>query len=245
MSGRLLQLTTAVAAVAALGATLGAAMSSSAPGHPARRAAPLIDPESFAGKITNPYLPLRPGAVWVYTGVRDGEAVRDLVRVTHRTRVILGVRTTEVRDVLTHAGKVLEATTDWYAQDEHGTVWYFGEATKSFEGGTVDTAGSWLAGSHGATPGIVMTAHPRVGDAHRQEFWRDHAEDQYWLVDLEQRVTVPFGRFSHAAMTFEWTRLDPGIIDRKFYVRGIGNVAERSATGPLEATELVSLTPGS
>src|SRR5690242_21248899 len=54
--------------------------------------------------------------------------------------------------------------------------------------GTVDTSGSWLAGVHGARPGIVMTAHPRVGDAHRQEYWRGHAEDQYWLVDLNQHV---------------------------------------------------------
>jgi hypothetical protein len=234
----------AAAAAVAAASALGVAVSSSAQRQGAAPAAPLVDPAQFVRKITNPYLPLRPGAVWVYVGVRDGETVRDVVRVTHRTRMILGVRTTAVRDVLTHAGQVREATIDWYAQDRQGTVWYFGEATKSFEGGGVDTAGSWLAGRHGAKPGIVMAAHPQVGEAHYQEFWPGHAEDQYWLVDLRQHVTVPFGSFTNAALAFEWARLDPGVIDKKFYVRGIGNVAERSATGPQEAMGLLRFTPG-
>src|SRR4051812_33068797 len=92
-------------------------------------------PQASAGgvrTITNPYLPYTPGSRWVYRGSKDGVMQTDVVKATDRTRVIAGVRTTVVRDVATHHGRVLEATTDYYAQDAAGNVWYFGEATKAF-----------------------------------------------------------------------------------------------------------------
>jgi hypothetical protein len=202
-----------------------------------------VDPDNFVRTITNPYLPLRPGSVWVYAGVKDGQTQRDVVRVTHRTRTIMGVTTTAVTDVATHGGTVLESTTDWYAQDRRGNVWYFGEATKARDpDGTFDTSGSWLAGAHGARPGIMMTAHPRVGDAHRQEYWPGQAEDQYWLVDMASSTTVPAGAFKDAARTLEWSRLEPGVVDEKLYVPGIGVVKERAASGDTEVAELVRFT---
>src|SRR6476619_5286030 len=194
----------------------------------------VIDAGHFVRHITNPYLPYRPGSRWVYAGVKDGVTQRDVVTVRRRTKTILGVTATVVTDVATHHGTVLERTTDWYAQDDRGNVWYMGERTADYTGGGVDTSVSWQAGVHGARPGIVMTAHPRVGDTHRQEYLAGQAEDQYWLVDLAQRVRTPFVTTSHAVLTLEWTRLEPGVIDRKYYVRGIGLVAELSAQGPQE-----------
>jgi hypothetical protein len=158
------------------------------------------------------------------------------------------VRCTAITDVATHGARALERTTDWYAQDRAGDVWYFGEATAAYSpGGGVDRSGSWLAGVHGARPGIVMTAHPRIGDAHRQEYWPGHAEDQYWLVALRQRVHVPAGTFTQAVRTLEWSRLEPSVIDEKFYVSGVGVVRETAAQGPVEVANLVRMVhpPGS
>lgn len=211
-----------------------------ASGHAAASAA--VDPGNFVRRISNPYLPYLPGSVWVYRGVKDGVAQRDVVAVRSRTKMIEGVACTVISDVATSHGRILERTTDWYAQDTQGNVWYFGERTADYSGGTVDTSGSWQAGVEGARPGIVMTAHPRVGDAHRQEYWRGQAEDQYWLVDLHQRISVPFGTFGHAALTLEWSRLEPNVIDRKEYVPGIGVVLERAAEGPPEVARLVRFT---
>jgi hypothetical protein len=208
------------------------------------RAATTIDPNGYVRHISNPWLPFRVDSKWVYRGVKDGQAQRDTVRVTRQTKTIMGVRCTAVSDIATHAGTVLERTTDWYAQDRKGNVWYFGERTAEYSNGTVDHSGSWLAGVHGAQPGIVMTTHPAVGDAFRQEYWPGHAEDQYWLVDLNRRVVVPYGAFHHAALTLEWSRLEPNVIDRKLYVRGIGNVSEVTAQGPHETAELVSYRRG-
>jgi hypothetical protein len=198
----------------------------------------------FVSRITNPYMPLTPGSRWVYTGVKDGQSQRDVVTVTHGTKRILGIEATVVTDVATHGITVLERTTDWFAQDVHGNVWYLGEQTAAYENGQVDHSGSWQAGVDGARPGIVMTAHPQVGDTHRQEFLKGEAEDQYWLVDLAQRVRTPFVTTSHAVLTLEWTRLEPGVIDRKYYVRGIGLVAELSAQGQRETARLVHHTTG-
>jgi hypothetical protein len=206
------------------------------------RSSAVIDPNDFVRHITNPYLPWRTGSVWVYRGIKDGQTQRDVVKVLTRTKTILGVKATVVSDVATHNGTVLERTEDWYAQDRDGNVWYLGEKTAAYEGGTVDTSGSWQSGVDGAVPGIVMTADPQVGDTHRQEYWRGQAEDQYWLVDLRQHVSVPFGTFSRAALTLEWTRLEPGGIDRKYYVRGIGVVQEVAAQGPKETANLVRFT---
>jgi hypothetical protein len=193
--------------------------------------------------ITNPYLPYTPGSRWVYKGMKDGVTQTDVVEATHRTRVIAGVRTTIVRDVATHNGRILEATTDYYAQDASGNVWYFGEATKAFgPGGQVDTSGSWLAEVNGARQGIFMTAHPAVEDAHRQEFAPGNAEDQYWLVALHHGVSVPAVTSNRAALTIEWSRLEPTVIDEKSYVPGIGPVREIAVQGPTEDANLVKFT---
>src|SRR5690348_9630241 len=93
-----------------------------------RHSAPGINRNDFARHITNPYLPYRVGSRWVYLGVKDGVSQRDVVVVTHRTRRIMGVTCTAISDVATHGGTLLEKTTDWYAQDRLGNVWYFGEA---------------------------------------------------------------------------------------------------------------------
>ena len=223
-----------IAAVAAHARGSGTARADAAPAA--------IDPSDFVRHITNPYLPWRPGSVWVYRGTKDGVSQRDVVKVLYRTKSILGITATVVTDVATHNGRVLERTSDWYAQDRAGNVWYLGERTAAYEGGTVDTSGSWQAGVDGAQPGIVMTATPQVGDTHRQEYWPGQAEDQYWLVDLRQHVSVPLGTYTHAVLTLEWTRLEPGVIDRKYYVRDIGVVLETSAQGPREVAKLVRFT---
>ena len=57
-----------------------------------------------------------------------------------------------------------------------------------------------------------------------------------------KKVSVPFGTFTHGALTLEWTRLEPGGIDRKYYVRGIGVVKEVAAQGPKETANLVRFT---
>jgi hypothetical protein len=228
----------AILGATALGAALAGAGTSSAESSK-RTAAAAVDPGNFVRHVTNPYFPLKPGTRLVYRGAEEGQSQVDRVFVTHKTKTILGVRTTVVRDVVSHKGHVLERTFDWYAQDKRGNVWYFGENTRSFENGHVSREGSWKAGRDGAQAGIIMKAHPHVPVAYRQEYYKGHAEDQAWVVRRGGKVHVRYGTFRHKLVTFEWTRLEPGILAKKVYAPGIGIALERSMSGPSETSELV------
>ena len=86
-----------------------------------------------------------------------------------------------------------------------------------------------------------MTATPRVGQTYRQEYFRGHAEDHFQVLDLAAHVHVPFMATAKAVLTKEWTPLEPGTLDHKYYVRGIGTVKEVTVKGPVERSELVSV----
>src|SRR3989440_8526975 len=114
-----------------LAATLSAAGCGSQSSGAAQRGAATVPAAHtrFVGRIDNPWFPLRPGTVYNYHGIKDGQPSNEVLTVTHRTRVIQGVRCTVVRDLLYIRGRLHERTTDWYAQDAAGNVWYYGEAT--------------------------------------------------------------------------------------------------------------------
>src|SRR3954468_718999 len=83
--------------------------------------------------VDNAWFPLLTGSVWKYTGVKDGEASRDVVTVLTATKLVDGVRTVVVQDNLYIAGAIEERTSDWYAQDNAGNVWYLGEDTAELD----------------------------------------------------------------------------------------------------------------
>jgi hypothetical protein len=197
--------------------------------------------------VDNPWFPLKTGSVWRYSGVKDGKPSRDVVRVTGATKEILGVTTTAVSDRLYINGKLEERTTDWYTQDRKGNVWYFGEATEELDshGKVKSTEGTWQAGVDGAQPGIFMFAHPRPGRSARQEFYKGHAEDHFRVLRLHARVKLPSGTKRGALLTMEWTPLEPGVIDHKYYLRGVGTVLEQTVKGGDERNVLRSFKAGS
>jgi hypothetical protein len=202
-----------------------------------------LDPHGFSARIDNPWFPLKPGTRYVYTGIKDGKPSRDLVVVTHRVRTIQGVPCVAVQDRLWVEGKLHERTTDWYSQDEKGNVWYFGERTAELDrnGHVTTTEGTWLAGVDGAKPGIYMPAHPHVGQTGRQEYYKGHAEDHFRVVAV--LGTVKSGSPA-SVVTEETTPLEPGVVDNKIYVRGIGTVTELTVKGGSERNQLVSVTTG-
>jgi hypothetical protein len=194
--------------------------------------APAVDPAAFSATVDNPFLPLRPGMRWRYRSATKDGVETTVVTVTNETRIIAGVRCVEVRDTDRVDGALKEDTLDWFAQDRTGAVWYFGEDTKEYDHGKVSsTEGSWVAGEHGAKPGIVMPAQPRPGDRYRQEYYRGHAEDMAEVLSTSERAKVPTGSYDALVMTKETTPLEPGVLERKYYARGIGLVLTVDAAG--------------
>lgn len=207
-----------------------------------------FDPAQFTHPVQNAYFPLVPGLVTRLHGTEDGETFRQKVRVTHRTELVAGVRVTVVRDVVHRLdGTLAEATDDWYAADDAGNVWYFGEDTATYDehGQLEDREGSWRAGRHGAEPGIVMPAVARPSRATFQEHARGVAEDQGWIVQHLAQARTPGGRFRDVVRAFEWSRLEPDVVSQKLYAAGIGIIAERDLAGGDEHFWVVAHTRAS
>jgi len=195
--------------------------------------APKFNPDSFVMKVDNRFFPLVPGTQFVYKGEEDGEEETNVTLVTKARKHILGISAIVVLDRVFVGGELKEKTLDWYAQDTRGNVWYLGEDTQELEDGkVVSTEGSWEAGVKGAVAGIIMPAHPTVGQHYRQEFLAGEAEDEAQVVDRGLDITVPYGSFHDCIKTVEWTRLEPGIKEAKFYCPRVGFVKAVDVQGP-------------
>lgn len=228
-------LTTAVAAPAA--AAPPGRVAPTPPHHPA--------PSHFTrGRVTNPWFPLHPGDRYVYRGTEDGDRTRDVVIATYRTRVVDGVVCRVVLDRVWTNGVLGERTRDFYAQTTAGTVWYFGERTAELdrEGHVTSREGSFISGVDGAEAGVFMQAHPRVGPSYYQEYYPGHALDAFTVLRRDGHLVVPYVSSHRALVTRETTALEAGVVDHKYYVRGIGTVRELTVKGGSESLSLVSLT---
>lgn len=193
-----------------------------------------LSPQQTAAK-PNPYFPLVPGTTRIFEG--GGET--DTVTVTHETKKIQGVTTIVVQDDVVVENQLVESTKDFFAQHVDGTVWYFGEITQEFaDNGLISVDGSFLAGVDGAKAGIVMKAAPKVGDVYRQEFSLGNAEDAAEVLSTTGTESTPAASCSgNCVVTRDFTPLEPGGDERKFYAPGIGVILTIAPTG--ERSELV------
>jgi hypothetical protein len=187
-------------------------------------------PTRWSNRVTNPFFPLVPGTTFRYSS-RDETVV---VEVLDRTRQVQGVTATAVRDRGYSNGVLQEDTEDWFAQDSAGNVWYLGEDSKELEDGrVVGTEGSWTWGENGALPGIIMWADPaaHVGQDYRQEYRKGIAEDWGKVLATDQNVTVGYGSFTGCLETEDWSGIERGGHELKYYCPQIGLVLETSTSG--------------
>jgi hypothetical protein len=119
----------------------------SGPGFRGRRRQPVFSADIWNGAA------MRRNTRWQKGGLDDRGHARD--------DVIAGVTCVVVNDTGFTNGKVTEKTSDYYAQDHRGNVWYYREDSFDLvKGEWVRSDGWWLAGVDGAQPGIIMEAHP-------------------------------------------------------------------------------------
>jgi hypothetical protein len=202
----------------------------------------VIKVADFVATIDNPYFPLRPGTGFHYRGVKDGKSQRDDMIVTGKVKYVLGVKCTVVEDTVSQNGKPVERTFDWYAQDEHGNVWYMGEDSLELKTGRfVRADDSWEAGVKAAKPGIIMPGHPRQGMVYRQEYYPPDALDQARVLGFSRSMRVPAGTFRNVLVTIEWSPVEPQL-EKKHYVRGLGEIREEVVAGGHEQFQLVAVT---
>jgi len=178
--------------------------------------------------ITNPLYPIEAGKKYIFEGqTTDGLEHIEEQRL-NTTKLILGVTCIVVNFKAYVGGILIEEAQDWYAQDNNGNLWYFGEQVDNYDtdGTLLDHDGSWEAGKHNAKPGIIMLANPQPGDAYREEYYFRHAEDEAEVLETGITVTTLFRTFNYCIKTRNWSRLEPDVTEHKIYAPGYGLIKE-------------------
>jgi hypothetical protein len=207
-----------------------------------------LDPADFTVEITNEYWPMKRGDRWLYEETNgEGVVQRGETSVRDETRTVAGIEALVIHDVLNDQdGALVEDTTDWYAQDSVGNIWYLGEQTAEYENGQVtSTEGSWEAGVDGAQAGIIVPAAPKPGMEYRQEFLADEAEDQAIVLSTSEQAQTPTGIYTGALLTRDTTPLEPELVELKWYAPGVGPVLTLTPSGEVSREVLVQAPAGS
>ena len=190
--------------------------------------------------ITNPLLPLANLKQDIIEGSEGGKKTRverTALPKKHRTFTINGeeVDTLVVEDRAYEDGQLAEVAIDYFAQDDNGNVYYFGEDVDEYANGTVIShEGSWLLGRDTPVPGVMMPAHPKVGDKFKSEDVSKEISEADEVVSVSETVTVPAGTFKNCVKIKE--TLGDGSVEYKFYAPGVGVIREV----PPEGDELLT-----
>ncbi len=213
-----------------------AALCAPLPTMAATPALPVFDAANFAAPRPNAYFPLVAPAPVTFAGTFTAEDGSTLPFTRIRTvvgpgPVVLGVPTTAIRDDEYEGPNLTESSTDYYATDKDGAVWYFGEDVRAF---TYDAAGrltgegpgpSWIAGKDAALPGIILRAQPDTSEV----LFRAHAPKAQEMefstvVAVGLTETVPAGTFADVVKVYTESAADPGLREYSYWAKGIGLV---------------------
>lgn len=201
--------------------------------HAADPVLPVFDAANFASPKTNIYFPLEIGTSHTLRGTRTDEPVEEYAVLTVQGPgpVILGVPTVLVLDEAFEGGVLVERTFDYFAADQDGNIWYFGEDVTNFrydDAGALtgtDSKSAWRAGVNGAQPGISLSVAPVVGLTLFQEHApQDEAMDYAEVVAVGLEITGPAGTFKDVVKTFETSTVDTDLREYKYYAPGMGMI---------------------
>jgi hypothetical protein len=208
--------------------------------------------------IDNKWLPLKPGAQFVYEGStfiveeKRREKHRVVFTVTDLTKVINGLRTLVVWDRDYSGGQLVETELAFHVQDNDGNVWHLGQYPEEYENGKFAKAPAWIVGRKGAQAGISMKAEPQLGTpSYAQGYappplnWDDRAR----VYKVGQKVCVPVDCYENALVTEEFEPSIPGVYQLKYYASGVGNIRvswrgkKQDERETLELVDLKHLSP--
>jgi len=191
----------------------------------------------------SPYFPIMPGRQTYYSNSacvaagKCGELTELWITMERETRKIslstgrnsrpIFARVMEERE--TEDGELVEVSRNFVADcwPSHD-VYYFGEDVDIYEDGeVVSHEGAWLAGRHGAMPGILMPEDGFIaGSRYYQELAPGVALDRAEHTRVGFSVRVPADNFDQCVEVTETTPLEPDAKSIKVYCRGVGLVKD-------------------
>jgi hypothetical protein len=233
MSAR--SLFTAGALSALCGLLLGCGQSTPAgtgqtPASQPTRTAPSA-PGQFSKPLTvdNQMFPLVPGTEFTYHGtiVEAGETKEHSVvfTVTDLIKTIGNVRAVVAWDRDFREGGLQEQELAFFAQDDRGNVWNFGEYPEEYDNGKFTGAPStWIRGVAGAYGGIHMLSQPRTGMHYKEGLIPAIQFDDVSLISGTGQTNCTPGRCYHQVLVVDETSPnDPASGHQiKYYAPGTG-----------------------
>lgn len=173
---------------------------------------------------------MAPGARYRWEGhaYDDGEKVSRAIEwtVTGLTKEIAGVETVVAMDRDITDGKAEEVELTFYAQDDFGTVWYFGEYSEEYDDAEIVKSPLWLAGLQRARAGVMMQAAPRIGTEDYAEGWGPAVDwnDRARVRQVGVKQCVPTGCYQDVVIIEEFNVDEPGKSQLKYYASGVGGI---------------------
>lgn len=192
-----------------------------------------MDPANFTNStvIDNEWMPTLPGMHWAYEGetIEDGESVPHRIEftVTDLTKEIDGVKTVVAWVVDISDGEVVESELSFYAQDDDGAVWYFGEYPEEYEEGELIAAPTWISGQAEAKAGVKMVKEPTLDTPVYYQGWGPAVEwsDFGIVARMGEEVCVAVDCYTDVLVINESSLGEPDAFQQKFYARGVGNIS--------------------
>jgi hypothetical protein len=176
--------------------------------------------------VDNPLFPISNLHSAVLLGNNEGYPIRIDTTLMPSTVTIevdgQPVEALESQFVAFQQGRIVEVATDWYAQDDLGSVWYLGEDVFNYEEGVVaDTDGTWQAGRDGAPPAMIMPADPHGGEVFRPENIPGVLMEEVTVSEVGVTMDGPMGPVEGCIVARENHTIE-GVYEDKWFCPGYG-----------------------
>jgi hypothetical protein len=195
-----------------------------------------MEPPKFSHPrdITNPYLPLASLKQDILKNENERverTAKPDVHKMFHVGGQTVEAFTVEDRE-FNASGELTEATLDYFAQDDDGNVYYMGEDVDEYKNGKVSGhGGAWLFGKDTQRLGLLMPAHPKIGDKFKSEDAAPITWEADEIISVSETGTVPAGTFQNCVKIKE--SASDGDTEIKFYTPNVGCIEEDESGGGL------------
>ncbi len=198
----------------------------------------------FVARVDNPWFPLSPGTRWVYRRYTTVDTQTLVATVLAAPHEVGGVATTAVRWQWRRTDRrTTTVAVRWYAQDLAGNVWWFGQHVARASPRLDELATrSWRAGRAGARAGLLVAAHPRVGDGYANGYRPGVVERRSTVVSLDSTVAVPRRTYRGTLMTRDLSGIAVHRLVQSFFASGVGLVAQQTLESVPSDLSLVRMT---
>ena len=230
-------------------ASSGTPPASATPGPIGSVAQPAGGPFSTPLAVTNPLFPLAVGSQFTYKGKivdSDGSHEHSVTfTVTDLVKHVDGAETVVALDQDYLEGQLQEQELAFFAQDNAGNVWNFGEYPEEYDNGKLSGAPStWIRGAGGAYGGMHVLSQPRTGMQYREGLVPAiQFDDVSKVTSVSQRTCAKAGCYNSVVMVDETSPNDPASGHQiKYYAPGTGLVKVAAKGGDTqEFLELASV----